>query len=307
MSIEFLISLFTSIVALLISIIALIYTAKTYLLKSGATIRGSYDICSSSIACEDQYVSSVMLENLKDRAITIFKIFLRIGTNYYVEVENFGEEPLILNPFEVFYKEYDPIDLYNINLNRIDLNDLFSNKNIKKNIVLSSSEGKYIIKSNIIRWDPVYDFFKNHFTAVIFPRRAIFEGKSYGINTKYIVEITAENGKNEIIPIYPSDYRIKKFRNFALTKNALESTESLEKYLYDQVDSGHLNCKDIKVHDIGPLLEKMYEAEKDEPINASYCNWFTYHILGPIITKISDFKQKKKNRRIKKDRANEKK
>ncbi len=304
MSTEVLVTLINSIVALIVSIIAVVYTAKTYLLKSGANIRGSYGMCSSSVTCEDQYITSITLENLKDRAIVIFKIFLRIGPNYFLEVEDFDDNPLILKPFEAFHKEYDPIDLYSINLNRIDLNDLFSNKRIKKNIVLATSDGKYVIKSRINRWDPVYDFFKNHLTAVIRPRRAKFKGKSYGINTKYIIEITAENGKKEIIPIYPRDYEIKKFRNFRLTRDSLESKEALEEYLYDQVSNGLLNCTDIDVHDIGAWVEEAYDSENKKTIKATYYNWFTYHILGPVITKVSDFKLRMKNKRMAKERAN---
>ena len=75
MTTEMLIPLMNSVVAMMISIIALIYTVKTYLLKSGASVRGSFGMCSSNVACEDQYVTSITLENLKDRAIVIFKIF----------------------------------------------------------------------------------------------------------------------------------------------------------------------------------------------------------------------------------------
>ena len=48
---EIFLTIVSSTVALIISIIALVYTAKTYLLKSGANIRGSYGMCSSSVSC----------------------------------------------------------------------------------------------------------------------------------------------------------------------------------------------------------------------------------------------------------------
>lgn len=104
-----LISLINSIVALIVSVIALIYTVRTYLLKSGSSVRGSYGTC-SSVSCEDKYVSSVTLENLKDRSTVIFSIYLKIGHNYFLEIENFESSPLILKPFEVYRKEYDAID-----------------------------------------------------------------------------------------------------------------------------------------------------------------------------------------------------
>ena len=296
MEIESLITLLNSTVALIISIIALVYTVKTYLLKSGSSIRASYSTCSSSVSCEDQYVSSLTLENLKDRAVVIFKIYLKVGYNYYIELEDFDEKPLILKPFEAFKKEYDPIDLYSINLNRINLNKLFDNLKVKKQIILSTSDGKYVVRTWIKRWDPVYDFFKNHITAVIRPQRATYKGKSYGINAKYLIDIKTENNKEEIIPIYPHDYEIKKFIKFRLTKESIESKELLEEHLNNQIKKGLLSCKEIKVYDMKTWLEKIYDRQNNRIINAEYYDWFTYNVVGPVLTKLSNIRLRQKNK-----------
>ena len=87
MELEELIIAINSIVALVVSITALIYTVKTYLLKSGLNVRGSYSMM-SSIYCEDKYVGSVTIENLKDRAIVILKIYLQVGRNYYIRIDD---------------------------------------------------------------------------------------------------------------------------------------------------------------------------------------------------------------------------
>lgn len=294
---ETMVSAINSVVALIVSVIALAYTIKTYLLKSGANVRASFGMCSSSVSCEDQYVTSITLENLKDRAIVIFKVYLKIGHNYFLEIEDFEDSPLILKPFEAFKKEYESIDMYSVSMKRINLNKLFDNHKIKKQIVLSTSDGQYTVRSRIERWDPVYDFFINHLTAVIRPRRATYKGKSYGINTKFIVEIKTENGKEEVIPIYPRDYVIKKFRNFRLTEGSLRSKDALESYLYEQVGVGMLNCEEITVHDMKSWFEEAYEAENSKIIDAEYYSWFTYKVIGPAITKISDYRLKQKNRK----------
>ena len=52
-------------------------------------------------------------------------------------------------------------------MNRIKLNQLLSSKKVKTFLVLSTSNGKYVVKEWIQRWDPITDFFKNHFTAPI--------------------------------------------------------------------------------------------------------------------------------------------
>ena len=111
---------FISLIALLISIIALIYTAKTFYLKHGSDLRGFFTVA-SSICCEDQYVNEIAIENMKDRSLTIYKIFLLLGHSYYVQLVNFEDNPLILKPFETYSKQFDPIDFYSAGLRRIDL------------------------------------------------------------------------------------------------------------------------------------------------------------------------------------------
>lgn len=290
-------SMFLSFVALMISIIALVYTAKTYLLKTGAYIRGSYSFY-SSITCEEQYIHHINLENLKDRAVVIFKIYLKVGHNYFIEIDDFENNPLILRPFEIFYKEYDPIDLYSIGMGRILMNDLLDDKSIKRRIVLSTSEGKYIVKDPINYWDPIGLFFQNYATAIIRPLRSTYKGKSYGSNAKFIIEFKMENGSEEVIPIYPRDYELKKFKNFSLTKESLESKESLEEYLYGKVIEGTINCADVIVYDMESWRNEIYEDENKKVITAKYANWFEYYIIARIESKISDYRLKRHNRSI---------
>jgi len=282
-------------VALVVSIIALVYTSKAYLLKSGAYIRGSYSIC-SDISCDDKYIRNINLENLKDRALVIFKIYLQIGHNHFLEIENFEDNPLILKPFEIFYKEYEPIDLYSIGMGRILLNDLLDDKTVKQRIVLSTSEGKYIVKDFINYWDPIGLFFQNYATAIIRPLRSTYKGKSYGSNAKYIIEFKIENGNDEIVPIYPRDYELRKFKHFSLTKESLESKETLEEYLYEKVIEGKLKCTDVTVYDIDNWRKEIYEDENKKVITTKYANWFEYYVVARIESRISDYRLKKQNR-----------
>ncbi|ENO8808669.1 hypothetical protein ACFO1C_000575 [Photobacterium damselae] len=292
-----LISLINSIVALIVSVIALIYTVRTYLLKSGSSVRGSYATCSSA-SCEDKYVSSVTLENLKDRSTVVFSIYLKIGHNYFLEIENFESSPLILKPFEVYRKEYDAIDLYSVSMKRIRLDSLFDNKKVKKQLLLSTSDGRYVVNDNIRMWDPIVDFFKNHFTAVIKINRGTYKGKSYGGNTKFIVDIKLENGKDEVIAIYPRDYEIRRFKDFQLTKESLDSKEQLENFFYEQVGLGNLVCSDLTVHDIESWNQENYNIQHKESFEAEYYNWFTYRVIGSVLTKYDSYRIRCKNKKM---------
>lgn len=274
-------------VALIVSLIALTFVIRNYWRKSGIYIRGQYSVC-SSICCEDRYVSSIVLENIKDRPVVIFKIFLLVGRNYYIELENFEHEPKILKPYEVYSNQYDPVDFYSFNMNRIKLNSLFVSRNIKSKLVLSTSNGKYVVRDWIKRWDPISDFFKNHMTALIQPMRSTYKNKCFGSEVKFIVDIRTEDGKEETIPIYPRDYQIRKFKNFTLPQESLESKDSLEAYLTEKANQGDFKCVDIVVHDVEAWRNEIYDDEYKKVIEAEHYNWFMYFILGRMLTKASD-------------------
>lgn len=230
----------------------------------------------------------------------IFKIYLLVGRNYYIELEDFEEEPLILKPFEAYSKQFDPVDFYSVSMKRIRLNELLNSKKVKSRLVLSTSDGRYEISEWINRWNPVIDFFKNHMTAVIQPMRSKYKDKCYGSNAKYIVDIKAENGKEETIAIYPRDYEIRKFRKFRLTKGSLESKERLEHFLYEKAEEGILNCVDIVVHDIEAWRKEVYQYHGDKVVDVKYYGWFTYVVFGRLFTILSDVKLKLKNRKTRK-------
>jgi hypothetical protein len=247
-----------SLTALIVSIIVLIYTAKTYWLKSGVNIRGAY-VLTSSIYCAERYISRIILENLKDRSVVIFSVHLKLGYNYFIEIDNFRDNPLILKPFEAFQREYDPIDFYNAGTKRIFMRHLFDNKSLKRCLVLSTADGKYIVKSFLTPWMPFHVSFHNYFTAIVRPIRLVYKGKAYGSNAKFIVEFKTENGEEEIVAIYQDDCERRKFYNFMLTKESLTSKEALEEFLYDKVSEDKLICSDIVVYELDEWRNNDFE------------------------------------------------
>ena len=142
-----------SLIALLISFASLVYAVSAYSRKEGVETRVDYAIA-SSIAGKDRFISELTLENRKDRSIAIFKIYLLLGHNYFVELENHETAPLTLGPYETYSNQYDPVDFYSINMMPIDLGELWARN--KEKIVLMTSNGKYMAKEIHKQMGPGY-------------------------------------------------------------------------------------------------------------------------------------------------------
>jgi hypothetical protein len=276
-------------IALAVSVTALSFVIRNYWRKSGIDVKGQYCLCSSASA-EDKYISEITLANSKDRAVIIFKVFLRLGANYYIELDDFEHEPKILKPYESYTSHYRPVDFYCVNMNRIKLNKLLSANKVKKQIVLSTSQGKYVVKNWIKKWDPVFDFFNNHMTSSIMPMRPKESPGYYGADVKYLVKVSTEDGYTQTTPVYPEDINYPRFKKFRLTKESLDSRENLEEFLTSQAIDGNLSCVNVEVLDAEKLRKESYGAGFEKTFEAKHCSWFYYIVVGKILTKLSNIK-----------------
>jgi hypothetical protein len=286
-----------NIAAICISAIALFIAFLNFRRKSALNLRGVYSWTPSNVDTEDQHTSSIVIENLKDRAVTIFKIYLRVGHNYYIQIDDFENNPLILRAFETWHKEYGCLERYNVNFFKISMNELFYDKRAKKRLVLSTSNGKYTIKKGPHHWKPVEDFFKNHSTAIIHPIRAFYKETAIGGRVPYVVDIAFDGSPNEVITVHRRDYQSKIFYNFQLTQESLETAESLKIFLQKQIELGTLICKSYDVFDAEAWRAAKYSDEiSRQPITAKYMNLFQYHVMGRINTLKSKRRLRKQNR-----------
>ena len=288
----------SSLAALVIAIVALVYTIRTYLLKAGLKLRCSYSI-RSTVECEDSFVQTMTIENMKDKSVVIFKIYLRIEPNYFVEIEDLEEAPMILKPFEIYQKQYDPIVYYDLNAGRIKLNNLLSDRNVKKAVVLSTSSGKYEVTGNIKKWDAIVDFFNNYFTALIRPMRLFHKGKGHGSNVNYLLEIKGTDGSEQVIAIQNTDYQVKKFVNFQLTRESLADSNALEGFLEEQKRMGKLKCESFRVIDFREELRRAYRWPDVSTVELERLSRLKYHFVGRLLTIVDKAKEKKANRRLK--------
>jgi hypothetical protein len=288
----------SSLAALVIAIVALVYTIRAYLLKAGLKLRCSYSI-QSTVECEDSFVQTMTIENLKDKSVVIFKIYLRIEPNYFVEIESFEEAPMILKPFEIYQKSYDPIVYYDLNTKRIKLNNLLSDRAVKKTVILSTSSGKYEVTGNIKKWDAIVDFFNNYFTALIRPMRLFHKEKGYGSNVNYLLEIKGTDGSEQVIAIQNTDYQVKKFVNFQLTKESLADSSALEGFLEEQMRVGKLKCESFRVIDFTEELKAAYRWPDVSTVELERLSKLKYRFIGRFLTIVDKAKERKLNRKPK--------
>lgn len=280
------------------TIISLVYTALTFRLKSGIQIRGSYGLVTSSVSCKDGYIKSITLENLKDRAVVIYEIYLRLASNCYLVLETLEADPLVLKPFEVYTKEYDPVEFYGMSMKTLDLRPMFKAERMNKiRIVLSTGEGLYHVKQPI-RIRRIYElFFKNYLTAIAQPIRLTHKGRAYGGNAIYLLELVDSKGEEACVPIYPEDYKLKRFKDFSLTRESLASRDSFEKYLQSKQAEGVLKCAKLNVIDMQAGREMLYAEYNRNPIIVKPMSRLMHEIIGFAYAFTSNAKNSWSNRR----------
>jgi hypothetical protein len=279
-----------------ISTFILTVAVQNYRRKSGIGVQGSYTV-TSSIDCDDKYVSSIILENLKDRSITIFAIYLQAGRPYHLQLDNFEDAPFILKPFETFYKEYGPIEFYEFNMKKVEMDALFDNKNVRKRLVLSTSQGRYVIRKGLYRWNPIVEYFRNSYAATPRPITSTYKQLLLGSNVKYVVELGFKDGENQVIPICRRDHELQRFRSFRLTPESIANKESLEAFLESMRVEGKLICKSLKVADIDEWRKTHRDDYKEPKIVLTDVGPIRYHVFGRLHSIYTNWKTKRDNRR----------
>ena len=265
-----------------IAAFALVFSIRGDRRKTGIEIRCDFGVA-SSVRSSERWVAEVRLENLKDRPISIYKIYLEVGHGLYIEVEDFTETPLTLGACSVYHRKYDPIEFYSAGMRRVT--GFLDGKKTRQRILLTTSEGRYYPRRRTNTFnDPFLDtILKNYTTWVVFPLRWLHKGRSYGSEAKFVVTFANADAEDEVVPIYPHDHEIRKFHNFKLTQEAIESKQALEGFLQEQLTAGKLSCLDIDVIDLEAYRQEAFE-DYPETIIVTPQGWFRHKIVGRCLT-----------------------
>lgn len=279
-----------------IAVLALAFAIRGDRRKSGIDIRADFSVAGSVWSAE-RWVAEVRLENLKDRPVSVYKIYLEVGHGLHIEVEDFTETPLCLGAYSVYQNKYEPVEFYSHGARRVT--GFLDGRKTRQRIVLTTAQGRYYPKRGTKTFDdPFLDtILKNYTTGVVHPRRLQYKGHSYGSEARFVVTFNNADGKDEVVPIYPHDYKIKKFRNFTLTKEAIESQQTLEEFLRKQIVAGKLSCLSMDVVDLDALRQEVFK-DFSETMTLTPQGWFSNKVIGRGVTHWEKFKQARKNRKI---------
>lgn len=286
----------TSYLAIGISLIALATTILNFRRKSNVNISGSI-IYSLGSPVSNAYVSKIFLDNRKDRAVTIYAIYLMIPPNYYIQLEDLEKDPLILPPYSSVTREYGQVHFYSINLKRIDLNDLFEPENgnriykRKKLIVLATSDGRYIVRKSIRRWSPVGLFFRNHLTAIVRPVTIKYKDQFVDPKAKFLVLLKYSDGE-QVLMIRSDEYNYIRFRGLHFSRTDLEDVESVKEFFESQRSKGNVRFDSVEVMSPSEWVEIPEGVFKAPEIG-----WLEYNVKGLIKTWLSNRKLERANRR----------
>ncbi|MQY43442.1 hypothetical protein GG681_12390 [Epibacterium sp. SM1969] len=283
-------------VALLLSVVAVYFSARTYWQKKGAFIRGNYRLTSGSIATEDKYVNEVILENLKDRAVVVFAIYLKLSPNFTIKLESFEDDPTIIKPFEVIKRTYDPVDFYSFNMKKFDLNGLIDDRYQKNRLMLSTSDGRLVVKRPIPLWNPVHAWFSNYMNVTFEARRALFDGRGFGGNVLYLVNLYDGTEKKQVLPLYPGEAKFKWYRDLGGTNESLEAAEKVKAVFEDAILRDGLQFDRVEVIDVQAKKESSNFLPTGERKVAKRHSWLYVNIVGRLATKLDKRRLRKRNR-----------
>ena len=180
---------------------------------------------------------------------------------------------------------------------RIKLDRLFENVRVKKTIVLSTTDGRYEVKTYLRQWDAIGTFFDNYMTAIIQPMRFGYRERDYGINVKYLVVLTYANGNEQVVPIKEGDDRLVLFKSFQLTKDSLKSKEALQEFMEEQKRLGKTKYVSLEIIEHQKKVRDEYKLEKMKVLQARQYGFFKYHVIGKILTIRDNRRMKTMNRK----------
>lgn len=287
-------------IGLIVSTVVLFFTISTWKLKIGQSVRASLI---TSIT-DKYYISNIIIENLKDRDLVIFGIYLKFGANIYIDLldidTHYDRYHHIIPALSTRVFELGPALYYSEHSFEVDIDHLLKNWE-NGNIILLTNMGKIKAKKFKKSWSPISQYFNNYGTHYIKTHRFytkesvpssreqsenFIDYSSYDKNVQYIVTLKFSDGKIYDLDI-PSIKTYTPFQKLNFTPDVLTSCESLKQYLLESRENKLIEFdKIIQITNIANIIAKNKKGLFPTPEHYSIkmLNIFQYHIFWKFRT-----------------------
>jgi len=280
-------SLFIAVLSFAVAMIALIYTGYQFILKKGTKFYGIY-VTSSSIWSQQRYVSEIILENKKDKASAINYIYLRIGSNIYLELVDYDNSPRIIAPFEtvkIVLKE--GVSGYISSTYKVNLDSLLADRKIRKTLLIATPQGTSKVKEYKKFWNIYIESLRNHFITPVRPVRKWYNSKEYSDALQYVVKEIIDGNSIEHYLYRGNSYSIN---GLPVNVDDFQKTTELEEYL--KTSTGSIT-NTLSVEKIGYTFGDYDDYSQAEIFHSGVIGT---HVIGKSYTKISSWLFRIKNK-----------
>ncbi len=285
---------------LIVSVVVLIVSVRTWRLKKGQSVRASYEISITDKA----YVSRIIIENLKDRDLIIFGIYLKYGSNIYVDMldinTHYDRYHHIIPGLSTRVFELGPALYYSEHSFEVNIEHLLQKLNTAS-IILQTNLGKIKAKRFKKGWSPISQYFRNYGTHYIRVHRFYTEKSvpssrnqsenyidysSYDHRVKYVVKLKFADGSVHDFDI-PSIMSYIPFQKLCFTPEVLSSSDNLKQYLLESRANNLIEFSDIiQVTNISDILTKNKERLFPTPqgYKIESLSKFQYYVVWRVRT-----------------------
>ena len=277
-----------------VSIIVLAFVVRGDKRKAGVDIRCNFSV-SRSIYSREPWVRSITLQNEKDRSVAIYKIYLEFRHGFYVELDDFTANPVVIGPYGVWHQQFDTVEFYSANMHR--LANIFDEQRHRMRIMVATSDGRHYPKPPKRAFDPItYGLSKNFSTTTVQPVRLQLDGVHYSSAAKYVCTLTDPNGREHRYPIFSDINIAQTVHGVRLTAGSMQSSDSVRQFMLLQIQDEKINAIGVEVLDLEPFREDLAK-EYGTTLPYKSLGWFEYNVVARWLTLLENIKERRPCRR----------
>ncbi|WP_275547551.1 hypothetical protein [Pseudomonas sp. Marseille-Q0931] len=273
-----------------IALIVLFYAAYQHFSKRGVEFHGLFQV-SSSAWSNQPYVSEVVIENFKDKAVAVSTIYLRVDSNIYLELVDYTHSPRVLSPFETIKLSFhEGVSGYIASTYKASIGKMLLDHKIPKSLVVATPSGLSVVRKYKTYWNVYFESLRNNFIIPVRPVKKIHNGQYYADTLKFIVMEKTSVGEEKEHRLYSGgNYTIG---GVTVSADDIEGASQLERILA----SSGLMTWGFSVESVNYEF-KDFESYAD--VDVPHYGFFMTHVVGNIYTWLNRWAFKLKSKRKK--------